>query len=396
MGVADVKAVKPARAKTRGVGGMLFPDASIESVTIQGFKSLKNISQLPLSSMNVLVGANGSGKSNFLSFFDMLGWMIHRCDTQGYVAVNGGADELLSNGGGHGLPREIRAELTFSASPVKRAAKAKCGYGFTLARGIDERLFFKREGYYPDAKTGEWHNFRANHGEAKINGVMIDRAPKAIRRAAKGCYFTYHFNDTSQGGRLRLSGEEDDCLILRDDGLNLAPVLLHLRERHRANYEEIVRMLQENVPTFHDFDLEPAHGRVKLRWRKKNSKATIGVHQTSDGTLRFIALVTLMNMPLGRVPNIVLLDEPELGLHPYAISLLAALIRRLGVNKQVIVATQSPLLVNEFAPEDVIVAEMDDDGATSLSRKTTKELEHWLKEFRLGELWQSNVIGGNP
>ena len=396
MGVASVKVSKPARAKKGGVGGMSFSDAHIESVTIQGFKSLKNISRLPLSSTNVLVGANGVGKSNFLSFFDMLGWMIHRCDTQGYISANGGADGLLFDGSGPRLARSIHAELIFRAPPVKRAAKAKCGYGFTLARGIDERLFFKRERYYPDAKTGEWHNFRANHGEAKINRVMIDRAPKAIRRALKGCYFTYHFNDTSHGGPLRLPGEEDDRLILRGDGRNLAPVLLHLQERHRANYEEIVRMLQENVPTFHDFDLEPAYGSVKLRWRKKSSKTTIGMHQTSDGTLRFIALVTLMNMPLGRVPNIVLLDEPELGLHPYAISLLAALIRRLGVNKQVIVATQSPLLVNEFAPEDVIVAEMDDDGATSLSRKTTKELEHWLKEFRLGELWQSNVIGGNP
>ena len=400
MGVADVKAGKPARAKKRGAGGVLFPDAFVESVTIQGFKSLKNIPRLPLSSMNVLVGANGSGKSNFLSFFDMLGWMIHRRDLQGYVAVNGGADSLLFDGGGERLSREIRAELTFSAMPVKQAAKAKtkpaCGYGFTLARGIDERLFFKRERYRADAAAGEWHNFRANHGETKINDAD-ERAAETIRKAAKGCCHTYHFNDTSHCGQLRLPGDEDDSLILRGDGRNLAPVLLNLRERHRANYEEIARMLREEVPSFHDFDLEPAYGKVKLRWRQKSGKTIIGAHQTSDGTLRFMALVTLTNMPLGMVPNIVLLDEPELGVHPYAMSLLSALIRRLSVNKQVIVATQSSSLVNEFKPENVIVAEHGEDGgAASFKRQSAKKLKHWLEEFRMGELWEANVIGGNP
>lgn len=361
----------------------------IHDINIRGFKSLESAS-LPLSSVNVLVGANGTGKSNFLKFFEMLVWLAEGRSLGLFAAINGGGGDLLFNGAKH--TPFMHANLNFLG-----ARGELHGYRITLQHSHDDRLFFASETWFRVGKRGvrvQSNPLRDGRDEAKIATRTGDLA-KSIRETLKGCGI-YQFHDTTPEGPFHKDWDAGDTAFLRHDGGNLAPVLLDLRENHPRIYAEIERIIGYALPVFAGFDLHIKYGKVALRWHGKGKGKTFGAHLTSDGTLRLMALIILLNMPNERVPDVLLLDEPELGMHPYAISLLGALIKRRGIDKQIIVATQSPLLVNEFKPEDVVVTEINERGATSFKRLKTRELTHWLEEFQLGELWQKNVIGGNP
>jgi predicted ATPase len=133
-----------------------------------------------------------------------------------------------------------------------------------------------------------------------------------------------------------------------------------------------------------------------LEWTERGRPDTPWkAHVLSDGTLRFICLATLLLQPPQLMPDIILIDEPELGLHPYAINLLAQMLKRAAETKQVIVSTQSVELLNAMAPEDVVVAGRD-NGATTLKRLDSADLTDWLEDYSLGELWKRNVLGGRP
>jgi predicted ATPase len=175
-------------------------------------------------------------------------------------------------------------------------------------------------------------------------------------------------------------------------------LLYLLKMRHETSYRLILRTVQLVAPFLDDFLLQPrklAPDTIKLEWRHKNSDQYFDVSSLSDGTLRFIALATLLLQPVELRPSIILIDEPELGLHPYAITLLASLIKQAAVDTQVIVSTQSPRLVDHFGPEDILVAERE-NGATTLRRLTSEPLKAWLEDYSLGELWEKNEFGGRP
>ena len=156
--------------------------------------------------------------------------------------------------------------------------------------------------------------------------------------------------------------------------------------------------MQRVAPFFDEFLLEPLRLKpddIKLEWRHKRSDQYFDASSLSDGTLRFIALATLFLQPEEFRPSVILVDEPELGLHPYALEMLAALIRQASVATQVIVSTQSSLLLDHFHPEDVLVADRV-DGGTKLTRLEPKPLAKWLEDYSLGQLWEKNEIGGRP
>jgi len=197
---------------------------------------------------------------------------------------------------------------------------------------------------------------------------------------------------------MKRTAQLHDNGFLRHDGENLASFLHLLRENHEVSYRLIRNTVRQVAPFFDDFDLKPLAlnpETVRLEWRHRNSDAYFGASALSDGTLRFMALAALLLQPKELRPDVILLDEPELGLHPFAIALLAAMLRSASRETQIVAATQSPILLDHFEPEDILVAECD-KGKTRLGRLETEPLREWLEDYSLGQLWEKNHFGGRP
>ncbi len=182
----------------------------------------------------------------------------------------------------------------------------------------------------------------------------------------------FQFHDTSDTSSFKKSWDVSEGSLLRSHGGNLAAVLHRLERQDLARYETICRQIGRVLPGFDRFDIQEDYGRVLLRWRAKWSGKSFGAHLTSDGSLRLFALVTLLNLPPGMLPYVITLDEPELGLHPAAIALVGGLIKSLSIERQVIVATQSPLLVDAFDLDEIFVLDLE-DGRTNCRNLDAEE-----------------------
>ena len=373
-----------------------MPNA-IESVRVKGFRSLADveINGLPQGA-TVLIGANGSGKSNLMRFLEMIGWMVDLRRLREYVARHGGADDQLF--GGRRTTPEIKAQVDV------RTARGRVEYRFALECTTEDRFVFAEE-EYRIAESGNLANVPweriddSGYREARVaertngNGA----GPEAARTLVglfRRCPI-YQFHDTSFDSRMKVSWDAADFGRLRGDGANLAPMLSLLEREDKPRFELICRYIGLAVPVFDRFEIEEEYGKVQLRWKHKDMDKTMGAHMTSDGMLRFFALVTLLNLPPEMLPSVLLLDEPELGLHPAAITLIGAMIDSVAMDRQVIVATQSPLLVDNFRLDEIVVLELE-NGRTTVRRFDDAEYGQWLDEYSTGELWQKNVLGGRP
>ena len=371
----------------------------VERVRIRGFRSLGEVDLRLRSGATVLIGANGSGKSNFIRFFEMLSWMLRSRRLGQFVAQNGGADDQLH--GGSRRTSRIEAHLAV------RTQQGGNEYRFTLAHAHPNRFFFSDERFRFNREdlSGEapWQPLGSAHDEARIveaaqSGPSVGINPhtaRAIVGLLRNCA-VYQFHDTSHDSEFLKERDESDYRQMRRHGGNLAAVLHWLERNDVRRYERICRHIARALPDFDRFDIEPLHGRVLLRWKARCMDKPIGPHLTSDGSLRFFALVTLLNLPSAMLPNVILLDEPELGLHPAATTLIGAMIGVLALKRQVIVATQSPLLVDAFDLNEVVVAEVV-DCSTRLRPVARQNYLSWLDDgFTSGELWQKNLLGGRP
>ena len=208
----------------------------------------------------------------------------------------------------------------------------------------------------------------------------------------------YHFHDTSTASPMKKNADINDNRRLRPDGSNLAAFLFLLREKHGEAYELIRRTIRLVAPFFEDFHLEPLalnEDKIRLEWKHRGTDAYFDSSSLSDGTLRFMALATLLLQPPSRRPSVIIVDEPELGLHPSAVTLLASLVKQAATETQIVLATQSSLLLDHFSPDDVLVANRV-KGSTEFTRLKTEELREWLDEYSLGQLWEKNELGGRP
>jgi predicted ATPase len=233
--------------------------------------------------------------------------------------------------------------------------------------------------------------------EAGISNQNLEKIPGWVRKRV-GSWRLYHVHDTSSTSPMRKTAKVDDNEFLRPDGSNLAAFLYYLREKHETSYSLIQRTIQRVTPFFDDFRLKPLRLKpddIKLEWKHKNSDQYFDASSLSDGTLRFVVLSTLFLQPKEYLPSVVLVDEPELGLHPYAIEMLASLIRHASNETQVIVSTQSSLLLDHFDPSDILVANRV-SGATQLTRLEPAQLSDWLEDYSLGQLWEKNEFAGRP
>jgi predicted ATPase len=368
--------------------------ASIKSIEIHGFRSLKSIN-VELQNLNVLIGANGSGKSNFIAFFKMLNEMMAE-RLRLYIAQNGRATSLLHFG--PAKTPQLRASIVFTEED-----RTNC-YSLRMAHAAEDTLLFTEESLsytregHPDASK-EPLQLGVGHLETRLHQVAEagNKTAQVFRSLLNQCR-VYHFHDTSATSRMRQYCNITDNRWLRHDGGNLAAVLYAYQIAHPKAFRRIVSFIKQILPEFDSFVLEADNANpnlITLNWRMRNQDYIMGSHQLSDGTLRAIALATLLLQPQEFLPKVIVLDEPELGLHPYALSLVAGMIRAASESCQVIVATQSQTFLNDFEPSEIITTNYK-NGETQLKRLNTKDFQDWLDEYTVGELWQRNVIAGGP
>ena len=388
--------------------------AMIESVRIRGFRSLADVEISGLPRAAVLIGANGSGKSNFIRFFEMLSWMIGPRQLGDFIAFHGGADDQLF--GGNRVTPRLDATITM------RTDRGRNDYRFALSHAHPDRFFFSDERLRFNSDThptaAEWQPLGSGHREAMIvemaqsgrqnvlemestrgeSNEFLDvnrTTARVITNLLRNCA-VFHFHDTSDKSRIKTRWDATDNNHLRSHGGNLAAVLRRLEREDVRRYEMICRHIGRILPVFDRFAIEESYGKVYLRWKAKWTDKTFGAHLTSDGSLRFFALVTLLNLPPEMLPDVLLLDEPELGLHPMAVTLIGGMIKAVAAKRQVIVATQSPLLVDAFDLDEVVVLELQ-EGRTELSKLSPENYRVWLDDrFTPGDLWLKNLIGGRP
>ncbi len=357
----------------------------IAHLTIKGFKSFACLNRFPLAALNVLIGENGSGKSNFISFFDLLGELqAERLQT--WTARQGAAERILT----FGVKHTSRLEAVLESS-------GHC-HAFALEPAVDGSLVFADERFALGSGGTEpdWVVLGSGHAESRWSGTK--QAGRGMG-AAEGMPLPlrpriYHFHDTSQSAGVKRLGSLHDNAYLRSDASNLAAFLHKLARKRPDIYSHIREIVQLAIPFFDDFILAPhtlptEEEQIRLLWRQRDSDYPFWPSQLSDGSLRFICLATALLQP--DPPSTIIIDEPELGLHPHAITLLASLLRTASRHMQVIVSTQSVPLVNEFTVADLVVVERE-QGTTTLSRRNEADLVEWLEEYSLGELWQKNIL----
>lgn len=351
----------------------------LQNIKIEGYKSIK-ILDLKLSPINLLIGSNGVGKSNFISFFKLVN-NIYEQRLQQY-SLKSGVDNLLHYGRKN--TSEIKGYLDFGNN----------AYKFSLLPSDEGSLFIGREDSLLNYQTQYSKTFyEENIKESLIKGSSTQRNKYLSEHLES--YKIYHFHDTSSSAPLRSFSNLSDNRILREEGENLPAFLYYLQEKHPKHFKIIEMVIQSVFPFFGRFDLAPFaldENKIELEWyEKEHPDFPFYARHFSDGTLRFIALATLLLQP--KLPSTIILDEPELGLHPFAISKLAGMIKKASVHSQIIIATQSVNLVNEFSADDIIVANRE-DNQTVFKRQSEELLKTWLEDYSIGELWEKNVIGG--
>jgi predicted ATPase len=360
----------------------------LEQLTIQNYKSIKDQS-LHLGALNVFIGGNGVGKSNLISLFRFLREVVTQ-NLTAYTIKKGGADSFLYFG--RKQSTEMKLFLAFGEENESNS------YEITL-QGTDEdgwmihheEVGYHRRDQYPDPYRKSISTF------SKESNIQYEDhiCARQVRRDLEG-YCVYHFHDTSDTAAVKGTTDVEDNRFLRPQAENLAAFLYWMQEKkpqHFANIEHIIRQV---APFFDGFRLAPSRlneSRIRLEWKEKGSDAYFNATALSDGTLRFMCLATLLMQP--ELPNLILLDEPELGLHPAAVVLLADLLSAASASVQVMVSTQSVTLVNQFEPADVWA--VDRLGSQSVFRHLAEaDMSSWLEGYALGELWEKNLLGARP
>lgn len=347
----------------------------INTISIEGWRSIKNV-EVTLGKINILLGANGSGKSSFLSAFELLRAIANN-NLQHYIEKNGGANQNFHYG------TKITDHVMLGIHIENRHK-----YNYFLMAGKDDNVILNN---IPD-KSIYLEGFTSVHSDV----AEYEKTPYLKEKLGElqNHFILYHFQDTGDTSPLKRVSDIYQTRYLHPDGDNLAAYLYEIKNTHPKNYESIITAIQFAFPDFKDFIFRKTGENVRLLWNDIYAEHyDFPLSALSDGTLRFIALSTLLLQP--NPPKFIIIDEPELGLHPEAIGILAELIKLASAASQLLISTQSVQLVDCFTPDDILIAEKE-HGETKITRPDTEELKDWLKDYTLGEIWRKNIMGGNP
>jgi predicted ATPase len=361
---------------------------TLEKLTIKNFKSIREQTLL-LGRLNIFIGGNGVGKSNLIAAFRFLREIVNQ-NLAGYTGTKGGADTLLYFG--RKQSPEMSFRLEFGEGNIGNAYFVKLqptdDDGFMIA---DETAYYHERDKHPGPFIKGITSFSK---ESKLKGTEHICAREAM--SDLDSYRVYHFHDTSDTAAVKGTVDVEDNRVLRPQAENLAAFLYWMQRKQPDHFANIEATLRQIAPFFEEFRLEPSklnEGKIRLEWKEKGSDAYFNASSLSDGTLRFLCLTTLLLQPT--LPMVVLLDEPELGLHPAAVTLLADLLASAATRTQVIVATQSVTLVNQFEPDCIWTVDREDNQSVFRHLKG-EDMTAWLDDYALGELWEKNVLGARP
>ena len=362
----------------------------IKQVKIRNFKSINKV-DVELRNVNILIGSNGVGKSNFIAFFELLS-KIYNQRLGEFVLERGGADKLLHNGSK--VSSSISGLFNFNDTNA---------FFFSLKPSAGDLLYIEHTGDYFNKDKDEqylysiWSKTFLDKATKESEMINMNQRRAGYVKSFLKSFTVYHFHDTSLNSPMRKPCRLDDNLMLRHDASNLPAFLYKLQQTTPQQFKMIEAVIRIIAPYFKRFTLQPrelAPDTIGMTWEENGSDMYMDATNLSDGTLRFIALATLLLQP--EPPQTIIIDEPELGLHPAAINMLAGLIRKAAANgTQVIIATQSVNLVNCFEPEDVLVSDRE-NGTTIFRNLDSSDLENWLSDYGIGTIWEKNIIGGQP
>ena len=361
---------------------------AIDKITLKGFKSIESIESFELQKLNVLIGANGAGKSNFVDFFRMLRAMADEA-FQNYVLEAGGGDGFFFLG--PKVTKEISFRVDFGHNWFAQELQPTSSGSLLIA---SETTGYKT--YSGTSPARSESRLKSNKDEKSYNIPGYPGVGHFIYDSISN-WTVYHFHDTSSLAPMRRDQSVRDFQKFRHDASNIAAYLSNLKEDEQGSYELIRDTVRLIAPFFDDFLLRPqkkgANEQIRLEWQQKGSDFPFQPNQLSDGTIRFICLTTALLQP--DPPATIIIDEPELGLHPYAISMLADLIKSASERTQVIISTQSPTLLDNFEPEEIVVVNRH-QGRSTFERLEEDDLSAWLDDYSVGELWQKNIVRGGP
>ena len=361
---------------------------TIDRIFVHGYKSIKQCN-VELGPLNVLIGPNGAGKSNFVSLFSLLGAIVNN-QLVTTVGKAGGASKILHHG-----PKNTNLLHLHAVFGVNQ-------YQARLVLAGSDTLVFESESCLIHDPAKYTEPFSKSLPAGGRESTLFEAAQNPVANIFSYCrdamldWRVFHFHDTSATAGMKLKQPIGDNRFLRADASNLAPFLYRLRTTEPSSYQRLLDQIQLVAPFFQDFVLEPDglnENQIQLEWRHRSSDAYFDASSLSDGTLRFICLATLLLQP--EPPSVIVIDEPELGLHPFAITQLAEILRSVSSRNQLIVSTQSVSLLNQLDIENIIVTEQV-NGETSFHRPSIESLERWLEEYAVGELWEKNLLGGRP
>ena len=362
----------------------------IEQIKIQNYKSIRE-AVIPLSNLNILIGSNGAGKSNLISFFELVKALLDQ-RLGSYVLQRGGIDRILHHGRKNS--EFIRSLIDFNNTnaiefEIRPTTGSKAYIEFT-------KDYFNKNGVQDKNYKELWHPFEWDKSVEESAILTNPKWRAGYIRSFLRSFTVYHFHDTSITSPMRQASKIGDNEYLRHDGSNLAAFLYKLKVKHEKEYNRIEGVIRSIAPYFKRFNLKPDNimdGYISLEWEEVGSDMYLDASNFSDGTLRFIALATLLLQP--NPPKTIIVDEPELGLHPAAINKLGALIKRASNISQLIIATQSVSIVDYFSLENIIVVDRI-DGQSTFKQLAPEDYNIWLENYSLGEIWEKNIIGGQP
>ena len=370
--------------------------AKLQNIQISGFKSISSLYpvSLDVGDVTIILGANGSGKSNLISFFKMLNFMMSG-SFQNFIETNGGSQIFLHYGSKS--TSEIKGSLTFLEGKSKKSE-----YKFAISYAQGDNLVITSEQtaiHFNSEVRPSVRDLEVNFKESVLVDNTDNKVLKVMRKILAGCK-VYQFHDSSNTSAMRNSCYVEVNNYLQAEANNIAAFLYRIKNEFPSDYSRIVSYIKLIVPQFGDFYLEPVNNRILLKWVDDSGSDYIFLpHQFSDGSMRFIAMATLLLQPKVLMPKMIIIDEPELGLHPYAITQLAEMIREASNNSQIIVATQSTLLIDEFDLNDIAVVESEKDEDkyhTVIKRLDKSSFEVWMNDYTISQMWEKNVFGGRP